>query len=158
MRLIVWIWVCLYCATLNAQDFYSVEKPSNLGQAIGQGAIDAYALRKQVDSLQEEVRRLTGENEALRAQLRQRDAQAEPTEAPPTIYLLSVPGCIPCDEAEAYHKPRYEAAGWVFKRQQAISGSVPRYRVCIGKLCEEFRCELMQLDARIEAIKAKQLR
>lgn len=43
---------------------------------------DVTSLRKQVDSLQEEVRRLTGENEALRAQLRA-TPQPEPRPADP---------------------------------------------------------------------------
>ncbi len=84
------------CMTVANAQYLTEKPPENLGQAIGQGAIDAYALRKQVDSLQEEVRRLTGENEALRAQLRA-TKQPEPTPAKkPLAKIVSAVRCESC--------------------------------------------------------------
>jgi hypothetical protein len=133
-ELLFWL---LLCSTVCGQFEYAQEKPANLGQAIGQGAVDAYALRKQVDALQEEVRRLTGENESLRAQLRA-TKQPEPTPMPVATFY-SWTGCESCPSIIDDLTPFLAAGGWqveVEKSDIPADGVIyPWLKLCWANKC-----------------------
>lgn len=144
--LIAWLAIFLLAGQLFGQEQELVpwkvqDKLPNQGQAIGIGAIDAYALRKQVDSLQEEVRRLTGENEALRAQLRA-TKQPEPTPAK-LAKIVSTPGCLGCPKIKAWLKP------WLIKRGYGvgeISEDIQPKRIYpYVEICTDNGCRIIQL-------------
>lgn len=70
------------------------------------------------------------------------------------ITLLTMPGCFPCDQADAYHGPRYRATGWAWEKvmDPKPRGTYPRYRICGPGWCEELQCTSDQLDNRISGM------
>lgn len=118
-------------------------------------AIAVSILSVRLKHFEEHLTRLDKENEALRAQLRERDAAKQPTPAN-KIVMESIDNCDACVQSDAKDAPRYRASGWLWEtvKVRAAPGRMyPRYRVCIGDTCEivEIR-NLSELDGKIQQL------
>lgn len=149
-RLIPLLVVLGLCDSVFAQPLIPPSDLPTWGERLGEGAINAHALRKQVDSLQEEVRRLTGENESLRSQLRT-TKQPEPTPTPLKNHatIVTATDCRACPEAKRWLLP-WLSVNWEVDFEEHRSMRPGKMYPHI-RLCWNGRCEEVQL-ARGEAV------
>lgn len=108
-----------------------------------------------VSELQARIAQLEAENRELAAKLHRFEEANQPTPAA-KIVMESIDNCTACVVSDASDAPRYRRAGWLWetvKVRAAPGRTYPRYRVCIGDVCEvvEIR-NLGELDGKIREV------
>lgn len=64
---------------------------------------------------------------------------AKPKSDPPTIKLLSLPNCGPCDRWWNENAQKLREQGWVMERVTVTSGRTPRFEICWNNQCRPYQ-------------------